>query len=135
MSKYDCLVKGKFYLDQLTKEQGVHRQRIYRVIQHQVAKGAHPHSIFLVFVDHVEKRDPMTTLDQLVKELPGKWVVLSESWQGLQRNHFHMKVVYYDEEAVCLLDGDALLGDSEVEVDSIWMSHDEANFIAYAVNA
>lgn len=108
------------------------RMRVHQALVREVTSGADGRAIVALFTEAVTGREGLAvdTLDFLSSELPGRWVVLSEEWQGRQREDFYMKALYVDEAAdcACVVAGDAS-GDGEPQVDSIWLGLDELRAI------
>jgi hypothetical protein len=106
-----------------------------------VAGGADPRMTSAVIREVLDGGDgtKLRELEDLyASELPGRWVVLSESWQGPGRDHLFMRALYVEKgtDTACLVSGDMNLAcGARAEVDSIWMSVAEGSAISAEVLA
>lgn len=58
--------------------------------------------------------------DLLASDLPGKWTVVHEEWQGIEGDLFVALCSYQEDDLVCIVDVMNSPEDDEPAVDAIW---------------
>lgn len=119
------LVKDRFYVDPVTldSERAAVRSRVLAEMLRSVAAGVSGEVGSALVLDVRSGMPPDEVLrrsceraDFVASQLPGKWTILNEGWQG---GSFVARGAYSHEEVVVLVSGD---GDSssDIEVDTMW---------------
>lgn len=136
------LVRDKYWIDPkgLDAERAELRSSLFRAMAREVVAGVDGRATVVALREAARAEDGGDpeeclarvdeTADFLASELPGKFTVVTESWQGRDRSDFHAFATYIDGDTVCLLYAGQEIGDGDPHVDSIWISMAEFRAMA-----
>jgi hypothetical protein len=140
------LIRDKWWVppEELGQEELALRTTIHEAMLRVVTAGCDdraPRSLFHALAtcdgdgEEVARR-ATESLDLMASDLPGRWIVLSESWTGKHREYCYIKALYLDRAGgtAIVISGDASLGE-EPDVDSVWLGVDELEAMLGAVGA
>lgn len=118
------LIQGKYHIDwkDLPDHKREARRLTLEAMIRKVAVGVDNRPLItLLTTGDVRRAEDVQ--DLCASSLEGSWHVLSEEWQGRERDYFICKGIYIDEHAAAVIIAARDLGDpdeEEPEVEDLW---------------
>lgn len=129
------MTRGEFYVDPLTLDpiRRATRAAVLTDMLREVAAGADGRCTVAVIQAALRTDGGEDVADEVAdlaaSDLPGKWHLVTEEWQGLERDYFVAKGIYVDETTCCVVRADAGVGE-DPHVDSMWLDPAELREMA-----